>query len=541
MHSRISTSIVSAARLLTGPFIFGGRPGLMIIVATLILIALFLGGALPVVALDDGQSFVERIQSTDEWSALIDSTWGEGMPAVEQLEFFDQVMDDIETGYGAYHNLDLDLESIRNHYRPEIAGGVSRGRFAAIMNHISLALADCHTFIIDRQVNWYTPAEPGVPLFVVGAWPDASRFGASLTVLPDDTLLVIRALPGQQLGLEPGDIVLGYDGVPWSTLYRQLLEAELPIQLNWVCGSTEESIRHCMMMSAGLNWHLFDTIDVVKYSTGETLQLPTSPLQNQNETIYGVEQLPVPGVPMPEYEEGNFVSWGIVEGTRIGYIYVASWDPDPRLQISEQFAEAVRALMYDYDTSGLILDFRINTGGGALTPDDGFALLFDEEVFTVGYALRVEGSEDPYEMYPHPELTPELLKIRGDPESYYDRPIAVLIGPGTVSAGDLHAQRLLAHPRVRTFGKPSNGGFTLNDNPDYGPRWWTSRATGSAYTVDGARFLAHTGVPVDFEVWLNPDDVAVGRDTVVEAAVSWIQHSQHSAVRRASGRRVPGP
>jgi C-terminal processing protease CtpA/Prc len=139
---------------------------------------------------------------------------------------------------------------------------------------------------------------------------------------------------------------------------------------------------------------------------------------------------------------------------------------------------------------------------------------------------------------PHPELTPELLKIKGASESYYDRPIAVLIGPGSVSAGDLHAQRLLVHPMVRTFGKPSNGGFTLNDNPDYGPRWWTSRAIGSAYTVDGNRFLAHTGVPVDFEVWLNADDVAVGRDTVVETAIAWIQRP---LVRRLSGRRICDP
>lgn len=536
MYSRISVSSRSASWYLPGPLAFGRRPSLLIIVVTPILIALLLGGASPAIALEDGRSLVEKTQSTKKWSTLIDSTWGGGMPAAEQLDFFDRVMEHIETGYGAYHNIGLDLESIRNRYRAEIGSGVSRGRFAAIMNHISLALSDCHTFIIDRQVSWYTPAEPGVPLFVVGAWLDASRFGASLTVLEDETLLVVRALPGQRLGLEPGDIVLGYDGVPWNMLYRQLLEAELPIQLNWVCGSNEESMHHCMMMSAGLNWHLFDTIDVIKHGNGETLHLPTSPLQNQNGTIYGVEQLPVPGVPMPEYEEGNFVSWGVVQGTDIGYVYVASWDPDPRLQISEQFAEAVRALMYDYDTSGLILDFRINTGGGALTPDDGFALLFDTEVFTVGYALRVEGSEDPYEMYLHPELTPELLKIKGDQGSFYERPIAVLIGPGTVSAGDLHAQRLLAHPRVRTFGKPSNGGFTLNDNPDYGFRWWTSRATGSAYTVDRARYLAHTGVPVDFEVWLQPDDVAAGIDTVVEAAISWIQRP---VVRRASGRRVP--
>ncbi len=505
--------------------------------AAAIVSVLLVGWAAPVSSQDRDRPEVESTRSATDWATVIDSTWGEGMPAAEQLDMFDRVINDIETGYGAFHNIDLNLASIRNRYRPEIASGVSRGRFAAIMNHISLVLTDCHTYIVDRQVSWHTAAVPGVPLFVVGAWPNASRFGASLTVLPDDTLLVFRALPDQQLGLEPGDIVLGYDGVPWAVLYRQLLDAELPIQLVWVCGSTEESMHHCMMMSAGLNWHLFDSIDVVKHRTGETLHLPTAPLLNQNGTIYGNEQLPVPGVTMPAYEQGEFVSWGIVEDTDIGYIYVASWDPDPLFRISEEFRDAVQAVMVDHDTEGLILDFRINTGGGALTPDDGFALLFDEDVYTIGYALRVEGSVDPREMEPHPELTPELLKIKGDPSTFYDRPIAVLIGPGSVSAGDVHAQRLLAHPMVKTFGKPSNGGFTLNDNPDYGPRWWTSRATGAAFTVDGARFLAHTGVPVDVEVWLEPEDAASGRDTVVEAAIAWIQRP---IVRQSSGRRVPG-
>ncbi len=487
-------------------------------------------------ALDAGQAAVAR--SVEEWAGLIDATWGPGMGSGLQVDLFDQVLASIRDGFGAFHNLDVDLDALRARYRPELQGGVSRGRFAAIMNQISLALKDCHTFIIDLDVSWRTAAEPGVPLFVVGAWIDNTRFGASLTVLPDDTLLVYRALSNQRLGLGPGDIVLGYDGVPWNQLYRQLIEAELPIQLVWVCGSTDESMHHCMMMSAGLNWHLFDTIDVIKYDTGETLHLSTAPLQYQSGIIIGNEQLPVPGVPMPDGSADDFVSWGIVEGTDIGYIYVASWAWEPEYRISEQFYEAVHALMYEHDTSGLILDFRLNTGGGADVAEAGLSLLFDFNALTIGYDLRVEGSQDPLEMYPHPGLTPGFLMIHGDPASSYDRPIAVLIGPGTVSAGDVHSQRLLAHPRVRTFGKPSNGGFTLNDNPDLGSRWWYSRATGCAYTVDGHRYLAHTGVPVDVEVWLTPDDVAAGRDTVVEAAVKWIRRS---VPRRPSGRRLPRP
>ena len=35
-------------------------------------------------------------------------------------------------------------------------------------------------------------------------------------------------------------------------------------------------------------------------------------------------------------------------------------------------------------------------------------------------------------------------------------------------------------------------------------------------------FLIHSEFPVDETVWLQPDDVANGRDTVVNAALTWL-------------------
>ena len=43
-------------------------------------------------------------------------------------------------------------------------------------------------------------------------------------------------------------------------------------------------------------------------------------------------------------------------------------------------------------------------------------------------------------------------------------------------------------------------------------------------TID-EEFLTHDPFPVDHPVWLTPEDVAAGRDTVVEAAVQWIMTS----------------
>jgi hypothetical protein len=473
--------------------------------------------------------------SAQDWARLVDATWGAGPPTSEKLRVFDTVWNEVDRRFAAFVNLDADITAFRDRYRPEIARGVSRGRFAAILNQFALSLKEAHTLLMDQLVNWATDPRPGVPLFAVGAWLDDSRFGASLTPLPDGSLLVFRALPNHVLGLEPGDIVLGYDGVPWRALYRELLDAELPLHLTWVLASTDESMEHCMLMSVGLNWHLFDTMDVVKYRTGETQHLPTAPLAIQVGHIAGNEQLPVPGVPMPDLEKNIFVTWGIVEGRQVGYIYVASWSPDEQYAISDKFYEAVHTLLNHSQTKGLIIDFRLNVGGYMLVAHRGYSLLFGEDVAKVAYDVR-DDPTDHMSLKPHPFFTADLFTIPGGPRSY-GKPIAILTGPGAVSNGDWESLRLRFHPMARSFGKPSNGAFSSETNVSVGSDWYFSNTYGVGYLVEGHRYLVHSGAPVDEPVWLKPEDVARGRDTVVEAALSWIERSQPRLVRKRIDRQ----
>jgi hypothetical protein len=447
---------------------------------------------------------------------------------------FDRAWNELDREYGAYMNLDVDMEDLRRRYRREIVDGVSKGRFAAIMNHLSLAMKDAHTAIMNRSVNWNTRVGNGTPLFVVGARSNNAPFGASLTPTTDGPLLVYRALPNHVLGLEPGDLVLGYDGVPWSTLYRRLLALEMPIRLQGSWGSTDRSMEHAMLICAGLNWHLFDTIDIRKYGSDEIVSLPTDLLANQSGTIWGNEQLPVPGVEMPDFINEDYITWGVIEGTRVGYIYVASWHWEDQYEISEQWYEALDELMHHHETDGLIVDFRLNYGGYMLEAHDGYSLLFNQRIAAVAFDLR--GSPDDHlDMYPHPSFTASHFAIPGNPNSYYDKPVAVLIGPGAVSNGDWESLRMGFHPMVRTFGKPTNGAFTLSDYPELGDDWYFTKATGSGYLVDGHVYLAHTGVQPDVNVWLEQGDVAAGRDTVVDTAIRWI--GIHRSPRRPLSRR----
>lgn len=500
--------------------------------------------------------------SQEQWATLIDETWGEGRSTQSKLRIFDQFWFTIDRSFACFQDIEVDWDGLRTQYRPEIAGGVSRGRFAAIMSRLSLALMDAHTKASNKRVEWFTHSAPGVPLLRVGGWGLDSHFGAGLTPLPDKSLLVYKTVPAHPLGLEPGDIVLGYEGRPWSELYPELLSFGLPVTGLW--GSSASTYEHAWLMAAGLNWHLFDTIDVRKFGTDEVLHLPTSLMTGLNEKwwapdadlsmeLWATEQLEVDGVTFPDFDNGQLISWGIIEGTRIGFIYGWGW----YWYAEQEFYDAVHQLMYEYDTEGLIIDFRFNTGGNSFLSDPALELLFDQTVQTIASAERCS---NPALRGLCPIGDGSSYLIRGNPESFYDKPIAVLTGPGAVGAGEQVALRLKFHPTARFFGMSTNTAFNKPEPVLLGKQWDAHFARADAFLLSDAdeclvtedysplsdyqysihnhfgdwivdlpaancEYLTHDPFPVDHSVWITPEDVAVGRDTVVEAAVQWIMTS----------------
>ena len=457
------------------------------------------------------------VAATD-WAQRIDQAWGPSPWTIPQmLNLFNMFWNRIDQSFACFQGLEVDWAALREAASAEIEGGVSRGRFAAIMNHLALALRESHTAINDQGVN-FSGLDRGVPLFVVGGWGNNQHFGAGLTPLPDSSLLVYKAASFHPLGLAPGDIVLGYGGVPWKTHFRELLAAQLPLT-GWWWGSSESSWTHSMMMSAGLNWHLFDTLDVVKHATGDTVHLSVAALGSPLGRLDCTEQLPIPGVPMPDYlEGGDPVSWGIVDGTRIGYVYVRAWVGAAGVQ----FYDAVHTLLTQYQTAGLIFDFRTNYGGNMFLAYPALSLLFGEDVSTIGFARRC--GVDHLAMCPSPSGPPSVYVIHGTAVADYDRPIAVLVGPGALSSGDQVAHLFRFHPRARFFGKSTATAFNA---PAAVPLsingWFSAYAAADAYRVsDPEDYLTHDELRVDEPVWLEPDDVARGVDTVAEAAIRWI-------------------
>ena len=454
--------------------------------------------------------------SVDDWQAIIDSVWGEGLPVEQKLLIFDLFWNRIDMYFACFQDLVVNWDSLNNVYRTEILDTVSRGRFAAIMNHLARALKEAHTNAEDKLVCWNTYPDPGVPLLYVGAWGNNAHFGAGLTPLPDSSLLVYKTVLNHPLGLVPGDIILGYDGIPWKVLYKELLAAQLPIAGNW-WGCSESAYTHSWLMSAGLNWHLFDTIDIVKYSSGDTIHLSTTALIGQNEYLYCTEQMDIPGVPKPDYNAQQLVTFGIIDGTQIGYIYGWGWFWDAE----NEFYNAVDSIMNNYQTTGLIIDFRLNYGGNMLLSNPGLSLLFNKADTTIGFAVRSDPNNH-FAMVPSGPISTFI--IPGDSSTYYDKPIAVLVGPGAVSSGDQVALRMKFHPMARFFGKSTTAAFNSPVELNlYNPDWYSRYAHSDAYLVsDPNHYLTHDELTVDEEVWLKPEDVANGFDTVVKEAIAWI-------------------
>jgi hypothetical protein len=229
-----------------------------------------------------------------EWRQLIDSAWGPGISTELKLQTFDAYWDKVHRIWGGFPNLDINWDSLRNVYRPLVAAGVSRGRFAGILSRLTRALSEWHVFADDIGIDSTMgitgsdaeyPNLPsfrykaGVPLLNFGVG-FRSHFGAGITAIGDSLALVCSVMPNHPLNLGPGDIILGYDGVPWEALVRELFDAELPVLGGGPIGSTPAAINHVIVASVGANWGLFDTIDVMKYPSNTIAHYPTAVLKS---------------------------------------------------------------------------------------------------------------------------------------------------------------------------------------------------------------------------------------------------------------------
>jgi hypothetical protein len=482
-------------------------------------------------------------ESKADWQYIIDSTWGPGLPLAQKQQIFTTYRTKLEEKFDGFLSLGLTEETwdtLWQHYYDKINSSTSRGRFSAIMYYFSSHLQDGHTYAYDKGVV-ETPLNPGIPVLIFGHKFSLKHFGAVTTVLEDSTTVVLRVVENHPLNLEPGDIILGYEGVMWKNIVQELIEAELPafggrIGQQQGCGGTtgsQSSSSSAIHITAGMNWHLFNTIDIYKHSTGETQHLSVAPLLNLNiPDMLNNEQLEIPNIPFPNYWNGEIVTYGILPNSNIGYIYVFSeW---PEAIGDQQFYEAILALE---NTDGLIIDMRWNEGGASLWYDS-FGILCNDVAFTIDDAFRCSPSN--WDLCP--ANTPSICRLPGQAPDQYERPIALLLGPACFSMGDVNAYRLKYLSILRAFGKPTAANLGWNERITNFPDWLLRYSKADMYHLNQpGLYLNRKEYPLDYPTWFSPDDLANGYDTVVEDALEWINNLVYGHdVMTDKGYAIPG-
>ncbi|GGD14147.1 hypothetical protein GCM10011343_01510 [Flavobacterium orientale] len=173
---------------------------------------------------------------------------------------------------------------------------------------------------------------------------------------------------------------------------------------------------------------------------------------------------------------------------------------------------------------GIIIDLRMNVGGNSAPMQSGIGPLFNASV--LGYSVNRDGQISS-EIRLKDGVTVDAegnktIAITTSCSASSTMPIAVLIGPSTVSSGEILAALLKAQPNVKLFGETTPGfcnateGFYIMENKGY--------LLLSVSRIADATKHIYQEMLVEPHVYVKSDDnyVDLTADPTVKLALHWL-------------------
>ncbi|MDL2281923.1 S41 family peptidase [Parabacteroides sp. OttesenSCG-928-G06] len=209
-----------------------------------------------------------------------------------------------------------------------------------------------------------------------------------------------------------------------------------------------------------------------------------------------------------EYHQTGGVKYRTLAKGKVGYIYYGSFASG----VSDSEIDAIFDLFKE--CRGLIIDIRDN-GGGALSNSDRIASRFPEEKTLVGYMQHKTGKahndfSDPYPVY----LTPS-------DRTRWARPVIVLTNHRCYSAANNFVQKMRMLPQVTIMGDQTGGGSGFPFHSEL-PNGWSIRFSSSPM-LDENKQHTEFGIEPDIRIDITAEDYATGKDTLIEAAIRYLQ------------------
>ncbi len=178
------------------------------------------------------------------------------------------------------------------------------------------------------------------------------------------------------------------------------------------------------------------------------------------------------------------------------------------------------------DPKGLIIDLRMNTGGNSAPMLSGISPIFTDSI--LGYGV----DRDNKFLSPTRLRNGVLVDDQGQPMVTLNNTctinskikLAVLIGPSTVSSGEILAAFIRQQKNTRLFGEPTAGfcnateGFLFNNNQGYLLLTVNRIADAKKYVYQSLRVEPDITIPSR-----NDNFQQLNSDPTVNAARKWIQ------------------
>ncbi len=196
----------------------------------------------------------------------------------------------------------------------------------------------------------------------------------------------------------------------------------------------------------------------------------------------------------------------------IGYIYCGSFQ--------NVAGESTLDLILDYMAicNGIIIDVR-NNGGGNLTMADKLAARFTNEKITTGYMTYKTGPG--HNSFSTPQaitLDPPMDRVR------WQKNAVVLTNRRSFSATNDFVNKMKQLPKVTIIGDKTGGGSGLPFSSEI-PNGWSIRFSASPIYGPNMEELEF-GIEPDIKVNISSEDYNRGIDTIIEAAIAFLNKNQ---------------
>jgi carboxyl-terminal processing protease len=384
-------------------------------------------------------------------------------PLVSYEQTFTELFQTLGAAYPFFRLKNIDWPAVGRELLPRSAKVKTDSEFGLLCLELVARLEDSHASLGEGRLD-----VPSVP------FPNWHGGFACLLGEAHQPIIycVVPDSPAEKAGLRPGMVLTQINGQPAEKAMEQLMK-----QARQFSGFSSDRFLRCQAVQwLGLQSQQNATVSLELQTTnGQSLHtnLPAS-LQ------WGpMPRLPVP---IPGVSESANVSWTRLDNDT-GYIQVRRIRDDLIPKLDQAVAELKNA-------QGLILDVRGNSGGG-----------FDSRRAERNFSLNDREE-------------PERPRFKG--------PMALLLDSWCISAGEGWASWFIAEKRARTFGETTAGTSSAKRTYTLTNGYYSVTFPIRPYKGFLDRAIERRGLEPDVPLRQKASDLAAGRDTVLEAAKSYL-------------------